>query len=865
VKTALLAGVALLFVAAPAAAAPAPARPTARPAAAPRDILPPDFRPASYDLHLDPDLEKLSFTGAVTITGDAPVAGRSITLNAKVLTLDSARLDGVAAISITYDPRLSRATLTFAAPFAAGHHALTIAYHGKIPNDATVGLFAMDYDGGAGPRRTLATNLEPAEARAVLPCWDEPGLKANFTLTMDAPADRLALNNMPQVSATPLPDGRQRVRFAKSPKMSTYLFFAGIGDYERIHRMADGVDIGVVVKRGDTAKAVFALDQAVQLLHYYNDYFGIRYPLPKLDLIAAPGQITGGSMENWGAIFYSQEHVLLDPARATEADRQLVFLVVSHEMAHQWFGDLVTMDWWDNLWLNEGFSRWMQTHVADALHPEWKTGLQAADIFEAGKRADAQAATHNVLQQTRSAEQATQAFDSITYDKGAAIITMLEAYVGAETFRDGVRRYMKAHAFANTVDSDLWGEIQAVAGKPVLAIEHDLTRQPGVPLVRVRPDAGGIRLSEDRFAEDPASLKGQPAQSWRLPVAVRAASGATRQLLLPRDSHAPGAAPLVNAGGLAFARVAYTPAHAATLARRIAGFSAVDQLNLLNDAWALGQSGYAPASNLMAFVAALPADADPLVWRRAVALLAEIDGAMAEPAGRPALRAWALRRIAPVAARLGTAPRAGENPNVATLLADLWRARAQFGDVAAIERARALWAGTGGSPADRRAALDIVGATADAATFEHLLADARATADPLERMHILAAMARSGDPALARRMVEIALGKDAPAGGAASLLGAVGRRHPDTVWAMLQPRLERGDLPMDPQTRWIVLPRIAGASARSERIAEVRAYGVKDMPPEARRPVESAVGSIRLNQAVRARALPDISSWIAAR
>jgi aminopeptidase N len=721
----------------------------------------------------------------------------------------------------------------------------------------------MDYDTAAGPRRTLATNLEPAEARSVLPCWDEPAIKASFTVTIDAPADRMALSNMPQVSSTALPDGRQRVRFAPSPKMSTYLFFAGVGDYERIHRDVDGVDVGVVVKRGDTAKAAFALDQAAALLRYFNDYFGVRFPLPKLDLIAAPGGITGGSMENWGAIFYSQEHLLLDPALATEADRQLVFLVVAHEMAHQWFGDLVTMDWWDDLWLNEGFARWMQTHAADALHPEWKTGLQAANIFESGKRADAQSTTHPVLQQIRSAEQAVQAFDSITYDKGAAVVTMLEAYVGPEAFRDGVRRYMKAHAFGNTVDSDLWGQIEAAAGKPVIAIEHDFTRQPGVPLVRATPAEGGVQLTMDRFAEDPASLEGQAKPSWRLPLIVQPVDGPARALLLPKDNRASGAAPLVNAGGLAYARVAYTPEHAAALAQRLARFSPMDQLNLMNDAWALGQSGYVPASNLMAFLAALPADADPLVWRRALALVVEIDGDMGQGAAQAGLRTWALRLVGPVAARLGAEPKPGEDANAATLRAEIWQAQAQFGDASAVSRARRIFDAATGSPADQRAALSIVGQTADAATFEILLAKVRATADPLQRLHLVTAMTRTTDPVLAARMVDIVLGPDAPAGSAGRLLAAVGARNPDTVWAVLQPRLMRGDLAIDPQTRWQVVTRIAGASARTERIAEVRAYGAKDMPPEARRPVESAVASIRLNQAVQAKALPDIGRWVA--
>ena len=854
---------ALTLVTVPPIAAFAQTAPAGSVEASSRDTLPPTFRPAAYTLHLDPNLADLTFRGDVSIEGDAPVAGRTIVLNAQGLVLDSARLDDAPTTSITYDTKLGRATLAFARPFAAGHHRLTIAYRGKTPNDSTVGIFAMDYKAEDGARRTLATNLEPAEARRVFPGWDEPGLKATFTVSIDAPADRMALSNMPEVSSTLLPDGRKRMRFATSPRMSTYLFFASIGDYERIHREVDGVDVGVVVRRGDTMRAAFALDQATALLRYYNDYFGIRYPLPKLDLIAAPGEITGGAMENWGAILYSQELVLLDPVRGNEDDRQHVFRVIAHEMAHQWFGDLVTMDWWDSLWLNEGFARWMQTRAADALHPEWKTGLQAAGIFESGKRADAQASTHPVMQPIRSAEQASQSFDDITYNKGAAVVTMLEDYVGPDAFRDGVRRYMRKHAFGNTVDADLWSQIEAAAGKPASGIGSDFTRQPGVPLVRVVSTPGGVTLSEDRFAEDPESLTGQPRTTWRLPLTVRQSDGKAITLLLPKDRTVRGAMPLVNSGGRGYARVAYTSEHAASLAAGIGRFSPMDQLNLMNDAWALGQSGYTPASNLMALIAGLPVDADPVVWRRAVALLSEIDARMGTSPADAAFRKWALRRIAPVASHIGAQPREGESVNAVPLRADLWRAQANFGDATALARAREILDAKSGSPEEQRAAVDILGRTADADTFDLLLLRARATSDPLERMRFLVAMALTTDASLARRMVDIAIGPDAPAGTAARLLTIVGTRNPDVVWSALQPHLAKGDLPFGKERRWQVVPAIAGASALSERIVEVRAYGTRDMPPEARRPIESAVGSIRLNRAIQKQALPEIARWIA--
>jgi aminopeptidase N len=855
---AMLEACALILLAGPAFAAH-------RAAADVRQVLPETLAPSHYDLKLTPDAEHLTFRGVVTVSGVAAKGGRTVVLNAKGLILDDESLDGRKAVSISLDEKLGRATLTFAEPYRAGRHNLQIAYHGPITSKGTLGFFAMDYDSPAGKRRTLATNFEPAEARRLLPCWDEPGRKATFTVTLDTPADRMAVSNMPVAETAPLPGGLQRVRFAETPRMSTYLLFVSVGDFERIHQEVDGVDVGVVFKRGDQRKAAYGLSQAVALLHYYDDYFGERFPLPKLDLVAAPGEIAGGSMENWGAIFYSQDHLLFDPASSTERERQQVFLVVSHEMAHQWFGDLVTMAWWDNLWLNEGFARWMQTHAADALHPEWKTGLQAAAIFEGGKYADAQVTTHPVLQPIGSAEQAAEAFDEITYDKGAAVITMLEAYAGPDAFRDGVRRYMKAHAFGNTVDNDLWSQVQAAAGKPVLNIEHDFTRQAGVPLVRVTAGTAGVRLSEGRFAEDPDSLKGVPATHWRIPLAVTPAGKSPTTLILTQGAMVPGEAPLVNAGAMAYVRVAYPSVLAQALARRLGSLSAMDQINLMNDASALGSSGYAPASVVLDFMANLPADADPVVWARATFLLHVIDYNYRGLPGQAAFHREALRLLAPLAQRLGTAPAPGEASNVTTLRATVWAAQARLGDPAALARARAIFASGQGSVAEQRAALNIVAETADVATFDGLMVKARDTKDPQEKGRILRAMAGAADPALSARIVEIALGPEAPAGSAPQLLSIAGDNNPDAVWTALRPHLGKGVLPMDEQTAWEVVSDIAAGSADPTRIADIRAYGEAVIPADARRPVESAAESIKLNQRIRAKAIPDFDRWLAAR
>jgi aminopeptidase N len=830
-----------------------------------REVLPDSVVPLHYDLALVPDAGSLTFTGKVAITVDVIAPGPTITLNAQGLTFDHASIDGGPDGRVSLDQALGRATLTFARVVAAGQHLLNIEYHGAIGR-ATQGFFAMDYTGPDGPRRTLATNFEPADARDLLPCWDEPARKATFTVSIDVPKDRMAVSNMPIAEVTALSPTTQRVRFQQTPKMSTYLLFVGVGDFERIERRVDGVDIGVVVKRGDTSKAGYALEQAGKLLHYYNEYFGIPYPLPKLDLIAAPGEIIGGSMENWGAIFYSQNHLLFDPRNSIEQDRQLVFLVVSHEMAHQWFGDLVTMAWWDDLWLNEGFARWMQTYAADDLHPEWETGLQAAAILEAGKEADSVPSTHPVVQEVDTAEQAQEAFDSITYDKGAAIITMINGYVGRDRFREGVRRYMRAHAFGNTVDTDLWQPMQDVAGLPILGIEHDFTRQEGLPLVSVSPSAKGLSLGQSRFADDPATLAGAAPQRWRLPLAVGTVDGPKHYILLEGNAGLTQSPPLlVNAGQLGYTRVLYRGETFDPLEPRLGSLAAVDQLGLLNDSWALTLAGDAPASRVMDLAALLPSDANPIIWDRLLDIFGELDRHYGDGPERVAFDRFVLGLLAPVAARLGSRGGANEASNVEILRGHLLETQGRLGDAAVIASARQQMDSGAGTAAEQRTAVNIVAAQADAKTFDALLSRTRETADPLEKARLFQALAGVADPALARRMIDVALSDQVPAGSNEGLLLRLAQWHPDMSWEVLAPRLDDPQLPFAKTQRWEIAGSVAAYSSQPQRIADLEAYEARSVPPEARKPFLTSVAAIRRNQRIGSRVLPDIDRWIAAR
>jgi aminopeptidase N len=463
---------------------------------------------------------------------------------------------------------------------------------------------------------------------------------------------------------------------------------------------------------------------------------------------------------------------------------------------------------------------------------------------------------------SNSADQAAQAFDEITYNKGAAVITMLEAYIGPDTFRKGVDRYMHAHAYGDTVDSDLWREMQALAGKPVLDVEHDFTQQSGLPFIRVTGHRKSTELRVSRFYEDPASAP-PLTQTWRMPVAVATSGRPAEMQLLTQTAAIKDLAPVVNAGARSYTRVSYAPPQVRLLLSRMAVLPAVDQLNLLNDAWALGQSGYASAGDLLGYMSRLPSSVDSIVWNRAVTLLVTIDRAHGPTPGLAAFRRFALTMLEPVALRVGISPSTGEDPAATTLRNQIWQAQARFGDPQALARARELYSSHGGSTDQRRTALTIVAKNADAATFEALLSQARATMDPLERGRLLQALAGVADPRLIARLVDVALSADAPSGMAPSLLTAASVDNPDAVWAALSPHFDDTNLPIDEQSRAEVIPGLAGGSSQPDRMAGIRRYADQHLPADTRQEVEAAVASIRLNIRTRELAIPQIDDWIA--
>ncbi|HEX2668966.1 MAG TPA: M1 family metallopeptidase [Gammaproteobacteria bacterium] len=836
-----------------------------------RIVLPGGVVPLHYALTLTPDASKLAFTGSVQIDLDVKQATRSIQLNAADLTFTKVSLPGISETpSVTFDGEHETATLSFKSPVSAGRHRLDIEYTGKISQHAA-GFFALDYDTASGKQRALFTQLENSDARRVLPCWDEPGIKASFTLTAVVPAAEMALSNTPAVKTTPLAGGLARVEFAPTPKMSSYLLFFGLGDFERISKKVDGVDVGVVVKRGDADKAKFVLDAAVQLLPWYEDYFGVKYPLAKLDLVGGPGQSQFfGAMENWGAIFSFERALILDPKISTEEDLRRVYIITAHEMAHQWFGDLVTMEWWDDLWLNEGFASWMEYKATDHFHPEWKPWLDSVSAKENAMRLDARDGSHPIVTPIYDVLQASQAFDSITYSKGQAIVRMLEAYVGEDAFRQGVRAYIKAHAYGNTVTDDLWRELDKASKESITQVAHDFTLQAGIPLVQADCNETGLRLTQARFTADGA---GQPAGNWHVPVNIASVDGtplwhgfvsADKPVDVPLKS---GVVPLVNAGQGGYYRVLYDGPSFGRLAARFEDLSPTDQLGLLNDSQALGYAGYESLTDFLQLTRHASANLDPMVTRTLVDQLEELDSLYEGLPGQAAFKAYGRKTLAPVFAKVGWDGKPGEDQNITLLRSDLLGALGKFNDPDVVKEAHARFAKYLKDPASlnadlRQAVLDIVADHADAATWDQLHALAQAATSNLEKRQLYVYLGSAHDPALVQKALALSLTEEVPTTTRPAILAATSNYYPELALDFLSAHEKLFESLIEPASRNRFGPRLAASARDTAIIAKLRTYAERNIPESARSDVTKAEAAITENARIREKRLPQVDAWL---
>jgi aminopeptidase N len=755
--------------------------------------LPKTVVPLHYALDLTPDLDKLTFSGSESVDIEVTTPTERLVLNAVDMTIEAAAIEGEAAPEISTDTAAQTVTFAFPHAIAAGRHQLRISFAGRI-NRFARGLFMVDYPTAEGRKRMISSHLEPADARRIFPSWDEPAFKASIALAVMVPQAFLAVSNMPVAHEQPTGDGNKRVAFQPTPRMSSYLFVLAAGDLERTTADAGGVTVGVVATRGKTEHGRYALDTAVDLLRYFNDYFGIAYPLPKLDLIAVPGGF-GGAMENWGGITFFESRLLFDPATRASDARRGIFSIIAHEMAHQWFGDLVTMAWWDNIWLNEGFASWMQAKAAEALHPEWQTWLNSNGFKQAAMSEDARRTTHPIQQPIANESEALAAFDSITYAKGQAIIRMVENYLGDDPFRAGIRAYMRQHAYSNTTTADLWDALAAASGKPVTAVAAGFTEQGGIPLVMAQTSCAGdtqrVALRQERFTiHDPAP---QP-QRWRVPVARGGVEGVADETVL-----LDGAAEIatgrcgdpvkLNPGDVGYYRVQYDAGMLAALTRSIDRLTPADRANLLGDTWALVEAGRTAPAAFFGLVEQLMGDDNRVVVDQIIRPLTRIDHLQWGRPERAAFQAYGRAVLRPVFDRIGWDAAASEPADHALLRTRLIGVLGTFGDDAIVAEAKRRFAKFVSDPASLPTALretvtGLAGRYADGATYDTLLALGRGTTSTDERVRYYMAAASARNPALADETLWIALTDELATTLVGRLISEVASQgeHRDLAW-----------------------------------------------------------------------------------
>ena len=620
--------------------------------------------PSHYALAFTPDLKAATFSGSEVIDIDIKEPSNAITLNAIELKIQHADIlyinGGAESGVVTLDPEKQQATFTFPKTIPAGNASLRIRFTGILNNE-----LRGFYLSRTAKRSYAVTQFESTDARRAFPCFDEPAFKAEFSISLTINAGDTAISNMPiaedKDASDWVPEGKYHtVRFGTTPKMSTYLVAFVVGDFQCTSGDEDGVTLRVCATPDKVALTPWALDVAKFALHYYDRYFGIHFPLKKLDLIGIP-DFEAGAMENFGAITFRETDLLLDPKTASFRVERNAALAIVHEIAHQWFGDLVTMQWWDNVWLNEGFATWMENKCVAAMHPEWDIPQFVAADEQRTLDIDAQPTTRAIRARADTPEEIDQMFDSIAYDKASNVLLMVENYLGEETFRKGVHAYLAAHEYGNATAEDFWNAQTAVSGKPVDKIMESLVAQPGAPILEFGTPAEGIvSVEQSRFFLSPG-IKPDQAQKWTLPVCFKA--GAKKQDCQVLTPSSPSLAVpssktyFANAGGKGYYRSAYAPAEYAALVGRVeTGLTPQERISLTGDEWAQVRADKATVGDYLDLVGALRSDPSADVLSNAVDDVSEIaEDVASTKEERDALAAWIRRILVPVYVQLGNA------------------------------------------------------------------------------------------------------------------------------------------------------------------------------------------------------------------
>jgi aminopeptidase N len=845
--------------------------------------LPKEVVPTEYSIRIVPDTGNLTFSGIETVKLNARRPVRQLVLNALGLKIETASVDGkeVPASAIKLDKENELLTLTLPSELTAGDHALALRFTGKI-NQQGQGLFYMHYqEQGSGERKLmLGTQFEATDARRFFPCWDEPAFRARFQLSAVVPENWLAVSNMPIASEKKIGGGKE-VRFKETPPMSSYLNVFVAGELDVIESRVGPTRIRVIVTKGKAELGRYALEASAQILRYYNDYFGVPYPLPKLDQIALPGGF-GGAMENWGGITYFESTLLFDSKNSSEETKQNIFEVLAHEMAHMWFGDLVTMAWWDNLWLNEGFASWMGSKCTAHFNPQWEVWLarelprdpirRTGIAKEAAMEGDARSTTHPIQQPIATEAEANSAFDDITYKKGQSFLRMLESFLGEDVFRDGIRRYVSAHKYSNTTTADLWNALSEASKKQVGEIAAGWTEQPGFPVVKVKREADEkVWLTQERFT---VNFKSAPPLLWKIPLTYSVVGEAPATLLMAGKTTALDNIPANRAlkldiNGAGNYRVEYDTPSWNLLLDNLSKLSVEDRVNLLSDAWALAEAGRAPVSLYFGLVEKLPASTDLAEREQIIETTDFINRLLIGSPQRENFQRYARSILRPTFAALGWEPKEGEPLSAATLRASLIRALGDLNDPEIIagcrERFAKYVADAASLAADLRpAVLAVVGRYADEKTWNKLHESGLKTTSIEEKQSYYNALAEGIDPKLVKKTLSISLTDELPTSRAVFLVARVARcsGHPDLVWEFAAANMKTLLAKTDAAGTNRYAPGLFTFFSDESRVSELKTYAKRNLSAASAPEVAKAVDEIQFRAELKKRLATQLNAWI---
>ena len=777
--------------------------------------LPRTVVPNHYALTLSPELDEATFGGLAIIDVEITGATEEIVLNAVQLTITDATLrnDSGARIAAdaTTDEASERATLTLADQAEPGAWRLEISFEGVL-NDDLRGFYRSVYTDEDGNEKTIATTqFEATDARRAFPCWDEPDFKATYGVTLVVDESLTAISNGPEIARESAGSGKVAITFKDTMKMSTYLVAFIVGELEVTDPVdVDGIPLRIAHVPGKGHLTDYALEAGAFALRFYADYYDIPYPGDKMDMIAIP-DFAWGAMENLGAVTYRETALLLDRERATQAELMRIAEVIAHEIAHMWFGDLVTMKWWNGIWLNEAFATFASMKCVDAFRPDWETWLTFAADRTYSMGTDATESTRPIEFPVESPEEASEMFDNLTYLKGSSVLRMLEQYLGEDTFRKGVSNYLKHHAHANTETADLWAALDAASGVPVGEMMDTWIFQGGFPRLAVAGSPGSYTLTQEQFRFD------EPGDHrWQVPVILRSDTGEQRVLVSEESvTFDAGDGLVVNAGGNGFYRVQYSPELRDSVRDRLDTLEAAERYNLVSDLWADVLKGGSEAGDFLDLVGRLGDEREVDVWEAALAGLGELDRVVSSDI-RPDLQRFSSNLVSGKADEMGWAPAAGEDDRTRRLRGLLIRARGNLANDQPTQEAARLMlnevrenpAGADSEIAD--AALFVTAANGDIDDFDRFIDISNTSQNPQEIVKNLRAAATVPGRDAAKRLFDLVLDGDVRSQDAFWVLAVMlgDRENGPYVWELMKERWDEMMEALPPTTGRRILDRI---------------------------------------------------------